>query len=242
MFFLICYFYINFRKNLVIILAKKLSRNMNSCKICSSFATKVEDKEKLLDYYRCSSCGFISLDDTHRVDTKREKYQYDQHNNSLENEGYVAMFEEFIELSFAPYLEKIKTALDFGSGPTPVFSELLKRRGLEVDIYDIFYAPKRVYEDKSYDLITSTEVFEHLSKPLEVFELLSQHLNPNGYIALMTKFPPLDDNEFLNWWYRRDATHISFFTPKSFEIMAKKEGLELLKTINGNIALFQKKG
>ena len=210
---------------------------MKSCKICSSFVKKIEDKERSVDYYRCSSCGFISLDDNYRVDQEREKRQYDQHNNSLENKGYVAMFEEFIELSFAPYLEDIKTALDFGSGPTPVFSELLKRRGLEVDIYDIFYAPKIVYEAKSYDLITSTEVFEHLSKPFEVFELLSQHLNPNGYIAIMTKFPPADDNEFLNWWYRRDPTHISFFTPKSFEIMAKKVGLKLIKTINNNIAL-----
>ena len=213
---------------------------MNSCKICSSFLKKIEDKEKLLDYYRCCSCGFIALGDNHRVDREREKKQYDQHNNSLENEGYVQMFEEFIDLSIVPYLETIKTALDFGSGPTPVFSELLKRRGLEVDIYDIFYAPKRVYETKSYDLITSTEVFEHLSKPLEVFELLTRHLNTNGYIAVMTKFSPTDNNEFLNWWYRRDPTHISFFTPKSFEIMAEKVGLKLLKTINSNIAVFQK--
>lgn len=215
---------------------------MNSCKICNSFVKKIEDKERLVDYYRCSFCGFVFLDDNHRVDREREKSQYDQHNNSLENEGYVRMFEEFIGLSFAPYLENIKTVLDFGSGPTPVFSELLKRRGLEVDIYDIFYAPQKVYETKSYDLITSTEVFEHLSEPLKIFKLLSQHLNSNGYIAIMTKFPPKEDSEFLKWWYRRDPTHISFFTPKSFEIMAKKVGLELLKTINGNIALFQKKG
>ena len=213
---------------------------MYLCKICNSRVKQIEDKKKLLYYYRCLFCGFISLDDRQRVDEKREKKQYDQHNNSLENEGYVAMFEEFINLSIAPYLENIQTALDFGSGPTPVFSELLKRRGLEVDIYDLFYTPKKVYEDKSYDLITSIEVFEHLSKPLEILELLVKHLNPYGYIAIMTKFPPNEDNEFLNWWYRRDPTHISFFTPKSFEIMAEKVGLKLLKTINSNMAVFQK--
>jgi len=215
---------------------------MNSCKICSNATSLIEDKKKLLYYYRCTSCGFVFLDEAQRVDKIREKKQYDQHNNSLENEGYVAMFDKFIDLSITPYLQNIQTALDFGSGPTPVFSELLKRRGLEVDIYDLFYAPKKVYEEKSYDLITSTEVFEHLSKPLEVLELLTKHLNSNGYIVLMTKFPPKEDDAFLNWWYRRDPTHISFFTPKSFEIMAEKVGLKLLKTINGNIALFQKKG
>ena len=212
------------------------------CKICNNTVSPIEDKKKSLCYYRCSSCGFISLDDAQRVDRKREKKQYDQHNNSLENEGYVAMFEEFIDLSIAPYIKNIQTALDFGSGPTPVFSELLKRRGLEVDIYDLFYAPKKVYETKSYDLITSTEVFEHLSKPLEILELLTKHLNHQGYIVLMTKFPPKDDEAFLNWWYRRDPTHISFFSPKSFEVMAEKVGLKLLKTINSNIAVFQKLG
>ena len=213
---------------------------MHLCKVCKSSSQTIVDNKKNLHYYRCNFCDFIFLDDAQKVDKIREKKQYDQHNNSLENEGYVAMFEEFIDLSIAPYIKNIQTALDFGSGPTPVFSELLKRRGLEVDIYDLFYAPKKVYEDKSYDLITSTEVFEHLSKPLEILELFTKHLNHQGYIVLMTKFPPKEDEAFLNWWYRRDPTHISFFTPKSFEIMAEKVGLKLLKTMNSNIAVFQK--
>jgi 2-polyprenyl-3-methyl-5-hydroxy-6-metoxy-1,4-benzoquinol methylase len=174
------------------------------------------------------------------VDKVSEKRQYDHHNNSLENEGYVQMFEDFIELAIAPYLPNIQTALDFGSGPGPVLNELLKRRGLKVDIYDLYYSPKKVYASKSYDLITSTEVFEHLSRPLEVLELLVEHLNENTYLVLMTKFPPKEDKEFLAWWYRRDPTHISFFTPKSFEIMAEKVGLKVLKIINENIVVFQK--
>jgi len=213
---------------------------MNSCKICNAKTTQIEDVKKKLVYYRCRACGFVYLEESHRVSSTEEKRKYDQHNNSLENEGYVQMFEDFIELSIAPYLKKIQTVLDFGSGPTPVFAELLKQRGLEVDIYDLYYAPKRVYEGKSYDLITSTEVFEHLSKPLETLALLVGHLDTNGYIVLMTKFPPKGDKAFLDWWYRRDPTHISFFTPKSFEVMAQKVGLNVLKTINENIVIFQK--
>jgi len=70
--------------------------------------------------------------------------------------------------------------------------------------------------------------------------MLVEHINPNGYLALMTKFPPKDNQAFLNWWYRRDPTHISFFTPKSFEIMAEKVGLKVLKIVNENIVVFQK--
>ena len=213
---------------------------MKRCKVCNAKTTPIEDIKKNLRYYRCRECGFVYLEESHRVDAQEEKRKYDQHNNSLENEGYVQMFEDFIELSIAPYLKTIQTALDFGSGPTPVFAELLKRRGLEVDIYDLYYAPKRVYAEKSYDLITSTEVFEHLFNPLETLELLVGHLNEHGYIVLMTKFPPKEDKAFLAWWYRRDPTHISFFTPKSFEVMAQKVGLKVLKTMNENIVVFQK--
>jgi len=213
---------------------------MYACKVCNAKTTLIEDVKKKLFYYRCMDCGFVYLDDSHRVNSMEEKRKYDQHNNSLENEGYVQMFEDFIELSIAPYLANIKKVLDFGSGPEPVFSKLLERRGLEVEIYDLYYSPQKVYEGNRYDLITSTEVFEHLSKPLETLELLVAHLNSNGYIVLMTKFPPKEDKAFLDWWYRRDPTHISFFTPKSFEVMAEKVGLKVLKTINENIIVFQK--
>jgi hypothetical protein len=213
---------------------------MHLCKICQASTSSVKDVKKELIYYRCDVCGFVFLDDKYMVNAIEEKSKYNQHNNSLENEGYVQMFEEFIDISIAPYMNNISTALDFGSGPEPVFSKLLERRGLDVDIYDLYYSPKKVYEHKNYDLITSTEVFEHLSKPLEILELLVKTLNSNGYIVLMTKFPPEDDKEFLAWWYRRDPTHISFFTPKSFELMAEKVGLKVLKTINENIVVFQK--
>jgi len=213
---------------------------MYSCKLCQSSTNSMKDVKKELIYYRCGTCGFVFLDDKHMLDKVEEKNKYDQHNNSLENEGYVQMFEDFIDLSVEPYRKHIQTVLEFGSGPEPVLSKLLERRGFEVDIYDLYYAPKKIYENKMYDLISSTEVFEHLQKPLEILEILAKHTNENGYIALMTKFPPQDDKEFLNWWYRRDPTHISFFTSKSFDVMAQKLGLKVLKTINENIVIFQK--
>ena len=234
--------FLNYSTELVIIIGKFFNwvGQMHLCKLCSVSTRDIKDMKKELIYYRCTNCGFISLDEDFIVTNEREKKQYDQHNNSLENKGYVQMFEDFIDATIAPYLTTLKSALDFGSGPEPILSVLLERRGLEVDIYDFYYATHKVYERKKYDLITSTEVFEHLSKPLEVLKLLVNHLNEGGYIALMTKFPPEDDQKFLNWWYRRDPTHISFFTEKSFELMAEKVGVRVLKTINHNMVIFQK--
>jgi len=210
------------------------------CKVCDSQTDEMRDEKKSLSYYRCKSCGFIYLDDAEIIDTQSEKKHYEQHNNSFESLGYVKMFESFIEVAISPYEKEIKTALEFGCGTGAVLAELLRRRGMKVDKYDIYFYPNRVYEGKRYDLITSTEVFEHLQKPLEILELLSEHLEEGGYITLMTKFPPSSDKEFLDWWYRRDVTHISFFTPKSFEIMAQKIGLKMVKTIDKNIVIFQK--
>ena len=212
---------------------------MSLCKICQNKTRTIRDEKKNLSYYRCLSCGFVYLDDNSVIDSVSEKKQYELHNNSFESLGYVKMFKDFIEEAISPYEHNIKIALDFGCGPGPVLAELLRRKGMEVDQYDLYFSPQKVYEAKKYDLITSTEVFEHLQKPIEVLETLVQHIHDNGYIVLMTKFPPKDDTTFLNWWYKRDVTHISFFTPKSFEIMAEKVGLKMLKTINDNIVVFK---
>ena len=210
------------------------------CKVCNSATSNIRENKNNLNYYRCQHCGFIYLDDTHIVDSQIEKKHYDKHENSFESLGYVKMFEQFIDKAIDPYIENIESALEFGCGSGPVLAELLRRKGLEVDQYDLYYFPKKVYEGKRYDLITSTEVFEHLKEPTDILKTLANSVNNMGYIIIMTQFPPTDDRDFLNWWYRRDITHISFFTPKSFEIMGKSVGLKCINVIAPNIVVFKK--
>ncbi len=137
------------------------------------------------------------------------------------------MFEDFLDY-FWNNIEP-KSVLDFGSGSKPVLCKLIEQRGAKVDYYDKFYQTNKVYKNKKYDLITSTEVFEHLENPKNILSLLARHLTPNGTIALMTLFHTNNEDDFLKWWYRRDPTHITFFTPKSITILAKKCGLKVLK-------------
>lgn len=209
-----------------------------NCKICKAKTKQFEDSELKKTFFHCSCCELIFLDKKCFITTQNEKNQYDQHNNSLENEGYVKMFDDFLDFTLESL--HIKTALDFGSGPTPVLTELLKRRGHIVNHFDKFYQPKKVYENKFYDLITATEVFEHLENPKEILSTLAKHLNPNGIISLMTLFHTNKQEDFLKWWYRRDPTHITFFTPKSIEFMASECGLKVLKTDNKRVIVLQK--
>jgi len=197
----------------------------------------IYDKQYDHNYYCCDNCGFIFLDENKIISSEQEKKQYGFHNNSFENSGYVNMFQEFIGKAILPYRARIKTALDFGSGPTPVLAELLRQEGFEVDIYDKYFSPEEVYLSKKYDLITATEVFEHLKDPLAVLKLLKSHLNQNGILAIMTLFHPNGIEEFKLWWYRRDSTHISFYTPKTFECLASLLGMKVMMVDDKNVCV-----
>lgn len=212
------------------------------CKLCTSATNLWQHSSFEQHYAYCPQCELIAQEESYNVSLEREKQQYDQHHNTLENEGYVAMFETFLDFFWHDFTCKDISCLDFGSGPTPVLSTLMHKRGANVDYYDKFYQPKRVFEGKSYDLITSTEVFEHLNHPLETLMLLAHHLKPQGYIALMTLFHDNSMENFWKWWYRRDPTHITFYTPKTLDFLAQACGLKLIRSDGKRIALLQKEG
>ena len=200
----------------------------------------LRDDKFEIDYYYCSYCEFISCEEGAIVRPGKEVALYKLHNNSMENEGYVNMFKEFIKVAVDPYGERIKKALDFGCGPGPVLASLLQQKGYDVDIYDLYFAPEKVYEHKSYDLITATEVFEHLQDPLQTAQLLKNHLNDQGILAIMTLFHPGDGVSFNNWWYRHDPTHISFYRPQTFTVLAEQLGLTVLNFDQKNVCVLTK--
>ncbi len=208
------------------------------CQICNNETVLIKDIDEK-EYVACKNCHIIQLKKEYHINKNLEKKQYDYHNNSFENKGYVQMFENFLDF-FYKYLETTEYALDFGSGPNPVLAKILKNRGFEnVDYFDKFYQPKKVYEGKKYDLITSTEVFEHLTNPKNTLNLLKNHLKKDGILAVMTLFHSNKHNEFLKWWYKRDPTHITFYTPHSFEVLADMCGLKVVKSDNKRIIILK---
>ena len=213
---------------------------MVQCKICQGPTTAFYDDYMQCRTFHCSDCAFIFKDEQALISKEKELKVYQQHNNSEENLGYVAMFQDFIDKTFAPHKAQIKTALDFGSGPTPVLAKMLMREGFATDIYDKFFSPEKVFEGKTYDLITSTEVLEHIGDVHGVMALLTRHLNPGGYLALMTQFHDNTREHYLQWWYRRDPTHIVFYRPETFQVLAKQYGMTLHYHDSKKIVLLQK--
>lgn len=202
---------------------------MNACTICGMATESFTQDIFKVTYHSCPSCEFIFKDEADLVSVEAEHEIYETHENTIENEGYVAYLRRFLDHAVFPYADEIRKVLDFGSGPTPVFSMLLERDyGLHADIYDLFYSPEKIYEGKTYDVVTSIEVVEHLVNPLVQFEIMKKALKKDGVLAVQTQFHPKDVEEFRKWYYMRDRSHIAFYTRKTMEKIAELLELDLI--------------
>ena len=213
---------------------------MIPCKICGTPTISFKHPKLDILFHECPFCELIFKDPANQVSMEMELAKYDQHQNGDDNLGYVNFLTNFIDSAVIPHIQK-GLVLDFGSGPNPLLSKILvEKYKFSVEIYDIFYAKQQVFIGKQYDLITSTEVIEHLSDPLASFKLFDQILAPGGYLSIMTLFYPKDREQFFGWFYIRDVTHLSFFTPRTIEVVAKKIGFNLIETNQYRYAVLYK--
>lgn len=210
---------------------------MIHCKLCGkSQISKITAGAK--SYYHCPRCSLIFIDKSSIPGPETERKRYLEHHNSHENDGYVKMLGDFINHLVAPYQHEMDRALDFGCGPTPVLADLLAHRGLTVDVYDPYFYPEPDYKMNWYDLITATEVFEHLSDPYREMNTLKNHLNEDGYLAVRTLFHP-GPEKFAEWWYHRDPTHICFYDSDTLDWIANHFSLRIVLRDGEKYCLFQ---
>lgn len=214
-----------------------MNRHNTECRLCGCRALSAIDAPDGR-YYHCPQCQLIFADARTLPGPAEERRRYLEHDNSHENKGYVAMFERFIAELVVPYANGRGDVLEFGCGPVPVLADILAGKGFTVDVYDPYFYPQPVHEEKQYDFITATEVFEHLQNPYGTIKRLKMHLKTNGCLAVMTLFHP-GPREFAGWWYRRDLTHICFYNSHTLDWIAGHFGLQLLFQNGKNYALFQ---
>jgi len=196
---------------------------LDSCILCNSTDIDLffEDTSDTYasDYYQCQNCNLIFAPPKDRPSTEDELARYETHENDPEDEGY----RNFLNQFFEPLEDKLKPqskGLDFGSGPGPTLNIMLEQEGHEMRIYDSFYADDESVFQDSYDFITATEVVEHLFEPGKEFERLWNCLQPGGYLGIMTKLAMNNEEGFANWHYRRDITHVTFYTKETFRWLA----------------------
>jgi hypothetical protein len=213
------------------------------CPLCnyhSTFLLKADVRE----YWSCEKCCLIFVPSKFFISKKEEIKRYLEHNNTLDNEGYVMMFQEKIN-TIKKICPRINTVLDYGCGYEPVLKGLLKQEGYKADGYDLNFFPSEELE-KKYDLIISTETFEHIKNPREELACLLPKVSNKGYLAIMTRFYPIVDSalcleSFSQWYYKRDPTHIAFYSKKTFSWIADEFKMKICYNNNFDFIIFQKK-
>ena len=70
-------------------------------------------------------------------------------------------------------------------------------------------------------------------------------ISPCGFLAVMTHFYPLEDGKpcekkFSKWYYKRDPTHIAFYSSKSFQWIAERIGFQIILNNQFDFILLQK--
>jgi SAM-dependent methyltransferase len=173
-------------------------------------------------YWRCPRCAAVFLDPSQRPDASAERLRYLQHRNDPGDEGY----RRFLGRLAIPLLERLsphRIGLDYGCGPSPVLAQILEAAGHNVRRYDPFFYPDRSVLETTYSFIACCEVVEHFHRPSSEFAQFAKLLRPGGVLAIMTSFM-VDDDLFENWHYRRDSTHVVFYSETTFGFLASQHG------------------
>jgi SAM-dependent methyltransferase len=196
------------------------------CPLCNFDATVAFYSDLRRSYRRCARCSLVFVPPEFYLDARAEKDQYDLHRNTVNDPGY----RHFLSRLVRPLLQRVDApakGLDFGCGPGPALAQMLGEAGLEVSLYDVFYAADASVLECNYQFICATEVVEHLHRPGTELARLWSLLQPGGWLGVMTKLVR-DREAFARWHYRNDPTHVCFFSIATWRWWAQQQGAQVV--------------
>ena len=191
------------------------------CIVCKSNLTNQYLIVDQKTYWKCNTCNVKFLDKDHYIDKKAEKNHYLKHENYIHDKRY----QNFLSQLYIPlkkYLSKNDEGLDFGCGHGPALAHMIKSDGFKIDLYDPFFYPNKNIFKKKYNFITCSEVVEHFFNPFKEFKVLDELLKTQGWLGIMTSFFN-NKISFKDWHYRRDPTHVVFYSHQTFEFIASEK-------------------
>lgn len=186
---------------------------------------------------RCPACRLIWRQAADRPAPAAEQAHYALHENDPADAGYRAFLER-LAVPLARRLSPGMRGLDYGCGPGPALSLMLREAGWEVADYDPFFAPDHTLLERRYDFITCSEVIEHFHAPGREFARLDGLLRPGGWLGVMTE-PRDPARDFAAWWYQRDPTHVCFYEAYTLNWIARRFGWAV-EFPSRTVALFHK--
>lgn len=197
------------------------------CPLCYLKSAVLYQKVDGKKYFICSNCDLVFLSDKDRLSKEEEKKRYDLHENDPDDKNY----RKFLSKIFIPMQNIIAApakGLDYGSGPGPLLAQMFEEKGYSMKTYDPYYNEQEAVLEENYDFITCTEVVEHFYNPGQEFRKLINLLNEKGILGIMTETREKINN-FETWHYRRDPTHVCFYSDKTFDWLSEKFNLQRIK-------------
>jgi len=197
----------------------------NPCPLCKENCSKSVTPDRLeRTYYYCETCFSWHMDPVSLLSRAEEFTRYCLHENSPDDKRYL----KFLGQLATPVLEATtegSSGLDYGCGPEPVLGMLLEQAGRKVENFDPFFFPDK-WQSSEYDFITCSECAEHFYDPDKEFQTLSDLLNENGVMAVMTEKHD-KAGSFSDWYYIKDPTHVFFYSSQTFQYIGEKYNLKV---------------
>lgn len=194
---------------------------VGTCPVCTSPATHFLQAEGR-DYFWCWACQARFLDPAWYPSPGAEHSTYLLHENDPHDPRYRRFLSKLADPLMAR-LARMSQGLDYGCGPGPALAQMLREAGHDVALFDPFFVPDPAPLNNTYDFITCTEAAEHFHHPAKEFGRLRKLVRPGGWLAIMTRFQT-DDAGFANWHYRKDPTHVVFYSEDTFRYVANLWG------------------
>lgn len=216
-----------------------------NCKICNGTTKKFDSGFVLnkyhIDYFQCEKCGFVQTESPYWL---KESYS---DAISVSDTGVMSrniIFSKLATIIISLCVNTKRDFLDYGGG-YGIFTRMMRDNGFNFYWYDKYATNlvARGFEgsiyDKKYEAITSFENFEHFENPIEEIEKI---FSLTDFVLFSTELITVPAPYTNNWWYYclEHGQHISIFSNKTLEYIAKKYGYNLIS--NGrNLHIFSKK-
>lgn len=211
------------------------------CPLCDDTETQLfftsQDAVSEREFNRCRTCDLVFVPAVFHIDEQSQKERYLQHQNDPYGKDYRFFLSRLFD-QLRPLLNPGSMGLDYGAGPGPALAAMMSEEGFDIQLYDLFFHSDKCVLKTLYDFVTCTETAEHFSSPREEFRKLFQLLRPGGWLGVMTGMLESWD-DFANWYYHRDPTHVCFYSKKTMAWIGKEYSMTVLLPVQ-NVALFRK--
>jgi hypothetical protein len=217
-----------------------------NCKICQNPSQKIFTAKLLykyeVDYFQCEHCGFAQTEKPYWLD---EAYISSM---NLSDTGVMYRCERMSKITTSLLFLFFNTKgkfLDYAGG-FGVFTRQMRDIGFDFYWHDPYTKNEiaRGFEgdlNQRYDIVTTFESFEHFENPIEEIEKI---VKLSDTIILTTDLISRPAPKHSDWWYyaSEHGQHISFYSKKSFQILAQKFNLHYYNALNVHVLSKKKLG